>query len=114
MTIFPDKIAVPWAGAEARLMLVTSPLTALLKSICVAVLNATFIVNPLLTGGGALATIIVKVMLPVPIEFVAFTVTLDVPAAVAVPEIKPVAVLSNKPGGRPTALKLVGKLLAII
>ena len=46
----------------------------------------------------------VSVALPVPPELVAFTVTVDVPADVGVPEINPVAVLIAKPAGKPVAL----------
>ena len=42
--------------------------------------------------------------LPVPPALVALRVTDDVPAVVGVPEIKPVAVLIDKPAGNPAAL----------
>jgi hypothetical protein len=45
----------------------------------------------------------VRVALPVPPLLVAFSVTVEVPAAVGVPEIKPVAVLTDKPAGNPVA-----------
>ena len=51
---------------------------------------------------------------PVPAALVALNVTLDVPAAVGVPETTPVAVLTESPAGNPVALKLVGLLLAVI
>jgi hypothetical protein len=45
----------------------------------------------------------VKVAVPVPALLVALSVTVEVPAAVGVPEIKPVAVLTDKPEGNPAA-----------
>jgi hypothetical protein len=59
-------------------------------------------------------TVIFNVTEPVPPAFVALIVTLDVPAAVGVPVIAPVEVLTLKPAGRLVALKLVGLLLALI
>ena len=52
--------------------------------------------------------------MPVPALFVALTVTLDVPPAVGVPEIKPVVVFTIRPAGKPEALKLVGEFVAVI
>ena len=46
----------------------------------------------------------VNVALPVPPALVALMVTLYVPAVVGVPEIKPVLVLTLRPGGKPAAL----------
>jgi hypothetical protein len=51
--------------------------------------------------GGAIA--IANVALPVPVALVALNVTADAPAAVGVPEITPVLVLTFKPGGNPLA-----------
>jgi hypothetical protein len=48
----------------------------------------------------------------VPAELLAFTLTCDVPAAVGVPEIRPLALLKESPAGRPVALKLVGEPVA--
>ena len=45
----------------------------------------------------------VSVALPVPPEFDAEIVALKVPAPVGVPEIRPVAVLTLKPDGKPDA-----------
>jgi hypothetical protein len=45
---------------------------------------------------------------------VAPKVTVEIPAELGVPEIKPVAVLTDKPAGKPLALKLVGELVAAI
>ena len=56
----------------------------------------------------------VKVALPVPPALVALMVTLYVPAVVGVPEINPVLVFTDRPAGRPVALKLVGLLVAVI
>jgi hypothetical protein len=51
---------------------------------------------------------------PVPAELVALSVTLKLPAAVGVPEMRPVAVFTESPEGKPVALKLVGLLVAVI
>jgi hypothetical protein len=45
---------------------------------------------------------------------VALTVTLEVPAPVGVPEIKPETVFTVTPVGNPVAPKLVGVLVAVI
>ena len=73
-------------------------------------------VNALVIAGGAEAALIVKVnvAVPVPAALVALNATLDVPAAVGVPEMTPVAVSTESPAGNPVALKLVGLLLAVI
>ena len=73
-------------------------------------------VNALVIAGGAEAALIVKVnvAVPVPAALVALNATLDVPAAVGVPEMTPVAVLTESPAGNPVALKLAGLLLAVI
>lgn len=67
-------------------------------------------------GGGAAAfpIAIASVWEPVPPAFVALIVGLNVPAAVGVPEMSPLAVFTLTPGGNPVALKLVGELLAVI
>ena len=60
-------------------------------------------------------TIIVNIAVQIPPPaLIAFIVTFDVPATVGVPEISPVLVLSDKPLGKPLALKLVGVLVAVI
>ena len=46
--------------------------------------------------------------------FVAVNVTLEVPAAVGVPEIKPETVFTVRPAGNPDAPKLVGEFVAVI
>jgi hypothetical protein len=51
---------------------------------------------------------------PVPTALVALNVTLDIPNAEGVPEMTPVAVLTESPAGNPVALKLAGLLLAVI
>ena len=56
----------------------------------------------------------VRVFVPVPPALVALKLTLEVPAVVGVPEIKPVVVLIDKPAGSPVALKLVGEFEAVI
>jgi len=70
---------------------------------------------PLLVMTGA-ATFTVKAndKLPVPPPLVALSVTVDVPAAVGVPEIRPEAVFTARPAGNPVAPKLVGVLVAVI
>ena len=59
-------------------------------------------------------TVNVNVLLPVPVALVAPSVTVEIPTTVGVPEIRPVAALTDKPVGKPVALKLVGELLAVI
>ena len=52
---------------------------------------------------------------PVPAALLALNVTLNVPPdPLGVPEIRPVVVLTDSPGGKPVPLKLVGLLLAVI
>jgi hypothetical protein len=55
-----------------------------------------------MTGGAGL-TVIVRVPFPVPPALVALSVTVEVPAAVGVPEIRPVPVFTDKPAGNPVA-----------
>jgi hypothetical protein len=64
--------------------------------------------------GLPIVTVTVSVAVPVPPAFVAPRVTLDVPVAEGVPVMRPVAVFTDKPVGKPVALKLVGELLAVI
>jgi hypothetical protein len=54
--------------------------------------------------GTGLLIVNVSVAFPVPPLLVALIVTLYVPAIVGVPEITPVDVLTNSPGGSPVAL----------
>ena len=56
------------------------------------------------TTGAATVTVIVKALVPVPAVLVARSVTTVVAAAVGVPEINPVAVLTVRPAGNPVAL----------
>jgi hypothetical protein len=51
---------------------------------------------------------------PVPPLFAALNVTLNVPEAVAVPEMRPLEALTSRPEGKPLAPKLVGLLVAVI
>ena len=51
-----------------------------------------------------MAMLKVKEALPVPPLLVAEMVALQVPAAVGVPEIEPVAVFTDSPEGKPAAL----------
>ncbi|HTX39903.1 MAG TPA: hypothetical protein VME43_33020 [Bryobacteraceae bacterium] len=76
--------------------------------------TAPLAVLALVITGGPNLTVIVSVVLPVPVLFVALMVTGVVPAAPGVPEMTPVAVLTNSPPGSPVAPKLVGELDATI
>jgi hypothetical protein len=67
-----------------------------------------------IAGGGGVLMVKANVADPVPAALVALNATLDTPDAVGVPEMAPVAVLTESPAGRPVALKLVGLLLAVI
>jgi hypothetical protein len=64
--------------------------------------------------GRAALTVSARDALPVPPLFVALNVTVEVPAAVGVPEIRPEAVFTVRPAGNPVAPKLVGALVAVI
>jgi hypothetical protein len=64
--------------------------------------------------GLAGSTVKVRVAVPVPVAFVAPIVTLELPAAVGLPEMIPVVVATLKPAGNPVAVKLVGELLPAI
>ena len=57
----------------------------------------------LVIAGGATATVTVRVALPVPPAFVALSVTVEVPAAIGVPEITPVAAFTVRLAGNPVA-----------
>jgi hypothetical protein len=50
----------------------------------------------------------------VPLALVALSVTVEVPAAVGVPEIIPLVLLTDRPAGNPVAPKLVGVFVAVI
>ena len=65
-------------------------------------------------GGPKEAMVSVRVALPVPNEFVAPNVTMEVPVAVGVPEMSPVEEFTDRPAGSPVAEKLVGELEAVI
>jgi len=60
------------------------------------------VVALLITGAAGL-TVSVKVAVPVPTPLAALSVTVEVPAAVGVPEIMPDVVFTNKPAGNPVA-----------
>ena len=60
------------------------------------------VVGLLITGTGG-AMVSVRVALPVPPLLVALSVTVEVPAAVGVPEISPAAVSTDTPAGSPAA-----------
>lgn len=68
----------------------------------------------LVITGAATDTAKVSVAVPVPPLLVALKVTVEFPAVVGVPEMRPVVVLTVRPAGRPDAAKLVGVLLAVI
>jgi hypothetical protein len=53
---------------------------------------------------GAAATVIVSVFVPEPVALVALRVTVEVAAAVGVPEISPLVALTARPAGSPVAL----------
>jgi hypothetical protein len=59
-------------------------------------------------------TVRVSDWFPVPPALLAESVTVLVPAAVGVPEMRPLPVLTTNPAGKPVALKLVGTLFAAI
>ena len=72
-------------------------------------------VNALVMTGEAGALIVkANVADPVPAALVALNATLDVPAAVGVPEMTPFVWLTEAQEGKFVALKLVGLLLAVI
>jgi hypothetical protein len=54
----------------------------------------------LVIAGAGEAMVIVSVAVPVPPLFVALSVTVEVPAAVGVPEINPVLLLTFNPAGK--------------
>ena len=55
-------------------------------------------------AGAGTAMVSVRVALPVPPLLVAPRVTVEVAAAVGVPEISPVVALTDRPAGNPVAL----------
>ena len=57
-----------------------------------------------ITGAATAAEMVsVRVAVPVPVALVALNVTVEVPAAVGVPEIKPLVALTDRPAGSPVA-----------
>ena len=76
------------------------------------VLSGMAVAGLVITGTAVMVR--VRVAVPVPAAFVALSVTGVVPGAVGVPKIKPVAVLTDNPAGKPVAPKLVGLLVAVI
>jgi hypothetical protein len=71
-------------------------------------------VRALVIDGLPRVTVSVSVAVPVPPALVAPIVTLELPTAVGVPVMSPVAVATLKPAGNPVAVKLVGELLPAI
>jgi hypothetical protein len=57
----------------------------------------------LVITGAATAIVNVRVALPVPLLLMALSVTVDVPAAVGVPDINPLVLLTDSPAGNPVA-----------
>ena len=57
----------------------------------------------LVMTGADTAIFSVKVALPVPLLFVALRVTVEVPAAVGVPVMEPLALFTARPAGKPVA-----------
>ena len=68
-----------------------------------AVPTVPFAVPALVITGAATLTVSVSVAVPVPVPLVALIVTLEVPAAVGVPEIRPVLEFTVIPAGSPVA-----------
>ena len=60
------------------------------------------------------AIVMVSVLVPVPMAFVAESVTVDVRLIVGVPVMAPVVAFNARPAGRPAAAKLVGEPVAVI
>jgi hypothetical protein len=58
----------------------------------------------LVITGAAVVIVSVRVALPVPPALVALSVTVELPAAVGVPETNPLAVFTDKPAGKPAAV----------
>jgi hypothetical protein len=119
----PDAVGVPEINP---LVLLTdnppgNPVAPKLVGVFVAVIwyeNAVptvpLAVVALVITGAATAIVSVNVALPVPLPFVALNVTVEVPAAVGVPEINPLVLLTDNPPGNPVAPKLVGVFVAVI
>ncbi len=74
---------------------------------------AVAVVALVMTGVGVLRDK-VSVWFPVPWSLLAEIVIVMVATVVGVPEIRPVAVFTLRPAGRPVALKLVGVLFAVM
>ena len=74
------------------------------------------VVELVITGAAGRAgfTVRVRVAFPIPPLLIAVSATLNVPDALGVPETRPVAVLTERPPGKPLAPKLVGLLIAVI
>src|SRR2546422_3159438 len=98
-----------------------NPVAPKLVGLLVAVigkLNATptwpVAVPALVMTGVAGVIVTASVWVPVPPALVALRVTVEAPAVVGVPEMRPVVALSARPAGNPVAPKLVGLLVAVI
>ena len=74
---------------------------------------AVAVVALVMTGVRGL-TVRVSDWFPVPVTLLAEIVRVLVLAVVGVPEMRPVAVFTVRPAGKPVALKLVGLLFAVM
>ena len=88
---------------------VPDPLVLVLFPVVIEAKSSLRIVVPPLA-----VTVSVNAAEPVPAEFVAEMVALDVPAAAGVPEMMPVDVFTVRPVGRPDAANDVGEFDAVI
>lgn len=113
----PVAVGVPEVKPEEVLTvrLVGSPVAPKLVGLFVAVIRylkdvptLPVAVEALAITGAAELMVSVRLPVPVPLPFVALSVTVKVPAVLGVPEIKPEDVLTERPAGKPVALKLVG------
>lgn len=100
-------------GSPVALKLV-GELVAVIEYVLIAVPFVPAAVFKLVMTGFGRLTVKVRVAVPAPFALEAPIVTVELPAVVGVPVIAPEAVLTLNPAGNPSALKLVGLLLAAI
>ena len=67
-----------------------------------------------MTGSGGATKVSTSVSESVPVVFVAEMVTLKSPSKLVVPEMRPVAVFTERPSGRPVASNDAGLFAAVI
>ncbi len=72
------------------------------------------VVALVMTGGPPPEIVMVSVAVLGPLAFPAVIVTVAVPDVVGVPEIIPVLASTDRPAGKPVALKVVGLFEAVI